>query len=119
MSHESLVKRTVPLSSKLVQQSHLFAALPEDLVQDMTEHFRAERWGKKAYIDQDTLQHRFFLLLEGRIEMMRTNPDTGRSITLDLLHPGDGFDIITLLDGRPHEMFFSPIEDLKSHLCSD
>jgi len=113
MPKDSLSKRNVPLSTKLVQQSHLFSALPEDLVQEMTHHFRAERWGKKTYIDQETLQHRFYLLLEGRIEMMRTNPDTGRSITLDLLYPGDGFDVVTLLDGMPHEMFFSPIEELK------
>ena len=108
-----MTKKNVPLSSKLVQQSQFFSALPDDLLQEMTQHFRAERWQKKTRIDQETLQHRFFLLLEGRIEMMRTNPDTGRCLTLDLLHPGDGFDVVTLLDGKPHEMFFSPIEELK------
>jgi len=113
MANRSLVKSNVPLSSKLVQTSHLFSSLPEKLVEEMTTYFRAERWSKKAYIDQETLQYRFFLLLEGRIEMMRTNPDTGRSITIDLLQPGDGFDVITLLDGKVHEMFFSPIEELK------
>jgi len=113
LSRESLTRRTVPLSSKLVQQSHLFAALPEELVKEMTEYFRAERWHKKTYVDQESLQHRFYILLEGRIEMMRTNPHTGRSVTLDLLSPGDGFDVITLLDGKPHEMFFSPVEELK------
>ncbi len=113
MTKQSLSKQRVALSSKLIQQSQFFSTLPEDLVQQMTQHFRAERWTKKTYIDQETLQHRFYLLLEGRIEMMRTNPDTGRSITLDLLYPGDGFDVVTLLDGRPHEMFFSPLEELK------
>ena len=113
MPNESIVKSKVPLSSKLVQRSHLFSSLPEKLVEEMTTHFRAERWSKKTYINQETLQYRFFLLLEGRIEMMRTNPDTGRSITIDLLQPGDGFDVVTLLDGKVHEMFFSPIEELK------
>lgn len=113
MSRDSLTRQSVPLSSKLVQQSQLFSTLPEALVKEMTEYFRAERWEKKTYIDQETLQHRFYILLEGRIEMMRTNPETGRSVTLDLLSPGDAFDVITLLDGKPHEMFFSPIEALK------
>jgi len=113
MSRQPLKKRSIPLSSKLIQQSHLFAALPENLLQEMTEYFRIERWIKKTYIGQETLQHRFYLLLEGRIEMMRTNPDTGRSVTLDLLYPGDGFDVVTLLDGKTHEMFFSPTEGLK------
>lgn len=113
MANESLIKRTVPLSSKLVQQSHLFASLPEELVQEMTEYFKAERWAKKSIINNEVLQHRFFLLLEGRLEMTRTHPETGRSITLDLLQQGDGFDVITLLDGRKHEVTLSPLEELK------
>ena len=113
MPKDALTKRSVPLSSKLVQQSHFFSALPEALVQEMTEHFRAERWAKKSYIDDKVLQQRFFLLLEGRLEILRTHPDSGRSVTLDLLHPGDGFDVITLLDGKRHDVILSPLEELK------
>ena len=113
MPNESLIKRNVPLSSKLVQQSHLFSSLPEPLVQEMTAHFKAERWSKKSYIDPETLQARFFLLLEGRLEMRRTHPESGRSVTLDLLRTGDGFDVITLLDGRRHDVELSPLEELK------
>ncbi len=113
MAHQSSIKRSVPLSSKLVQQSHLFSSLPEPLLQEMTKHFKAERWGKKAFIDNEILQRRFFLLLEGRLELLRTHPESGRSITLDLLQPGDGFDVITLLDGQRHEVTLSPLEELK------
>jgi len=113
MPNKSLVKRNVPLSSKLIQQSHLFSSLPEPLVQDMTEHFKAERWGKKSFIDNEILQRRFFLLLEGRLEMTRTHPESGRCVTLDLLKKGDGFDVITLLDGRKHAVTLSPLEELK------
>ena len=113
MSNRSLLKRTVPLSSKLIQQSHFFSSLPDKLIQEMTTHFKAERWVKNNYIDDGLLTSRFFLLLEGRLEMMRTHPESGRSITLDLLKPGDGFDVITLLDGRRHEVTLSPLEELK------
>ena len=113
MSYESIIKRNVPLSSKLIQQSHLFSSLPEPLIQEMTEHFKAERWGKKSFIDFEILHSRFCLLMEGRIEMTRTHPESGRSITLDLLKPGDGFDVITLLDGRRHDIILSPLEELK------
>jgi CRP-like cAMP-binding protein len=112
MSRKSPITQPPPPSGKLVQQSHLFSSLPEHRLQAMSKHFRIERWSKKKYIDQDILQYRFYLLLEGRIEMIRSNPDTGRSITLDLLYPGDGFDIIPLLDGHSHEMFFLPAEEL-------
>jgi CRP-like cAMP-binding protein len=113
MTNESLVKRNVPLSSKVVQQSHLFSSLPEPLLKEMTQHFKAERWGKKSFIGNEILQRRFFLLLEGRLEMLRTHPESGRSITLDLLQPGDGFDVITLLDGKRHKVTLSPLEELK------
>lgn len=103
----------MPLSSKLVQQSHLFSSLPEPLVQEMTDHFKAERWKKKSFIENQVLQTRFFLLLEGRVELTRTNPETGRSITLDLLRPGDGFDLITLLDGKRHEVTLALLEEIK------
>ena len=113
MCKEALTTKKNYLSHRLVQKSPLFSALSDELLQEMMGYFRVERWGKKTYIDQVTLQSRFFLLLEGRIEMMRTNPDTGRSITVDLLYPGDSFDVITLLDGQIHEMFFSPVDELK------
>ena len=113
MPNKSLVKRNIPLSSKLIQQSHLFSSLPEPLVQEMTEHFKAEHWGKKNFIDDEILQRRFFLLLEGRLEMTRTHPESGRCVTLDLLKKGDGFDVITLLDGRKHAVILSPLEELK------
>lgn len=113
MPNKKEYARPVPLSSKLVQNSHLFSQLPDKLVDDMTSHFRAERWHKKIYIDKQLLLQRFYLLLEGRIELIRTNPETGRSITLDLLFPGDGFDIISLLDGRYHEVTYAPLEEIK------
>lgn len=110
MTHPSF---NIPLNSKLVQQSHLFSSLPEPLLQEMTKHFKAERWGKKTFIDNEIFQRRFFLLLEGRLELLRTHPESGRSVTLELLQPGDGFDIITLLDGKLHEVTLLPLEDLK------
>lgn len=79
----------------------------------MATYFKMETWDKDSYINQDTLMNKFHILIQGRIEMMRINPDNGRSVTLDLLQPGDGLDIITLLDEKPHEMFFSPVEELR------
>ena len=100
-------------SGALIQRCHLFAKLEKNLAKEMATFFKAEKWEKSTYIDQDTLRDKFHILIQGRIEMMRINPDTGRSVTLDLLQPGDGLDIITLLDGQPHEMFFSPVEELR------
>lgn len=101
------------MHTSLVKQSHLFAALPEPLLKEITESFRAEIWDKKSYIDQNALYSRFYILLEGRIEITRTHPETGRSVTLDLLQPGDGFDVITLLDGNSHDVIATPLESVR------
>ena len=113
MPNKTIIATPAPLSRKLIQQSHFFSSLPEKLVNEMMQDFKAERWAKNSFIDRHLLQHRFFLLLEGRIEVTRTHPETGRSVMLDLLHPGDGFDIITLLDGEIHDVVLSPLEELK------
>jgi len=40
----------------------------------------------------------------GRLEVMRYHPETGRLLTIDLLGPGDTFDLPTLLDGELHDV---------------
>lgn len=101
------------MHSSLVKQSHLFSSLPDALLKEMSESFRSEALDKKSYLDQNSLFSRFYILLEGRVELSRTNPETGRTVTLDLLHPGDGFDVITLLDGNAHDVSVSPIENVR------
>ncbi|VAW78051.1 hypothetical protein MNBD_GAMMA13-1347 [hydrothermal vent metagenome] len=43
---------------------------------------------------------------------MRINPRSGRSITLYLLGPGDGIDMTTLLNSKPHEVAAAAIDDI-------
>ena len=48
--------------------------------------------------------NRFFLVVEGRVKITRSNAHDGHDLTLWLLGPGDGFDIVSLLDGQPHDV---------------
>ncbi len=97
----------------LVKQSQFFSALPPALLSEMAEQFRVEEWPKKTFVDGESLMTRFHILLEGQLEMKRSNPETGREVTLDMLYPGDSFDVIVLLDGQPHEMIMAPLTPLK------
>ncbi len=47
---------------------------------------------------------RFYVVTKGRVELVRTDYSTGRELTVFLLHPGDAFDVITLLDGKAHDI---------------
>ncbi|HFD79053.1 MAG TPA: Crp/Fnr family transcriptional regulator [Gammaproteobacteria bacterium] len=98
--------------SKL-RRSPLFARLPETVLDNMLREFRFETWRKGTRRTPGLLARQFYLVLEGRVEITRSAPDTGRSITLFLLGPGDGFDIVTLLDDQPHDAEPLALDDLE------
>ena len=96
----------------VLHQTVLFDGLAEDLLDDMLSLFRRDTWRRGVQLDSDIFQERFYLLIDGRLEIMRVNPHTGRSITLSLLGPGDGVDVVTLLNNEPHELQAVAIDDI-------
>lgn len=96
-------------STAVVRQSPLFASLPEILIQEIAQHFHLVEWAKGSYINPNNLMTQFYFVQTGQLEIKRNNPDTGREVTLDVLYPGDSFDITTLLDGKPHDVILEPI----------
>lgn len=93
-------------------RSPLFSGLEEDLLDDMLSLFRRDTWRRGVQLDPGIFQERFYLLIDGRLEVMRINPRTGRSVTLYLLGPGEGIDMITLLDSTPHEITPTAVDDV-------
>ena len=109
----SLIPAVSTASSELVKQSPLFSSLPNTLLTEMAQHFQIQTWEKGAYINPSLLIERFCFLQAGQLEMKRSNPETGREITVDMLYPGDSFDIISLLDGQVHHVNLSPVTPLR------
>jgi CRP-like cAMP-binding protein len=101
-------------SSALIKQSPLFASLPAGLLAEVTEHFWIQEWKKNELIDPKILLSRFHYLLDGQLEYKRSNPDTGKEVSIDMLYPGDSFDIVTLLDGQHRDMILCPISEIKA-----
>ena len=93
-------------------QSPLFAGLEEQVLDDMLTLFRRDTWRRGLQLDPGIFQERFYLLIDGRLEVMRINPNTGRSVTLYLLGPGDGIDVVTLLSSHPHEVLPVALDDI-------
>lgn len=100
-------------SYALVQQSRFFSPLPRSLLEKMATCFRLEEWPKQVIVDPEVFLQRFYILLDGQLEIKRYDPDTGREVTLDMLYPGDGFDVICLLDHHLHDVIISPLMALK------
>ena len=99
-------------TKEILSLSPLFSDLSEALIDDMLSLFRRDTWRRGAHLDPVIFQERFYIMVDGRLEVMRINPDTGRSITLFLLGPGDGIDIVTLLNSLPHEIAPVAIDDV-------
>ena len=93
-------------------RSPLFTGLKESLLDDMLTLFRRDRWRRGVHLDPDIFQERFYLIVEGRLEVMRINPDSGRSLTLYILGPGDGIDTVTLLNNTPHDVAPVALDDM-------
>ncbi|MGB7842902.1 MAG: Crp/Fnr family transcriptional regulator [Salinimicrobium sp.] len=76
-----------------------------------------EFWKKKTCsISKNSISARFHFVLSGRIKMYRMDPHSGRELTLCLLQKDDVFDVIRLLDGTVHEVFFETLDEV--HLIS-
>ncbi len=107
------LKHQQNVNTTLVQQSQFFSSLPLALQNEMARQFKLEEWPRNTSIDPAILLRRFYTLLDGQIEMKRYNPENGREITLDVIYPGDSFDVVCLLDNKPHQVVIAPLSNIK------
>lgn len=97
----------------LVKQANIFADLPAQLIEDFQQEFQLNEWHKGDYINSDILMQRFYVVIEGQLEIKQSNAETGREATLDMLYAGDCFDLMVLLDNQPHDVIISPLTTVK------
>ena len=81
----------------------LFEGVDRQTVSSITDSLAEESWSKGQLImgAADSIES-FRIVIEGRVKIVRSNSQDGHELTLWLLGPGDGFDIVSLLDGKPH-----------------
>jgi CRP/FNR family transcriptional regulator, cyclic AMP receptor protein len=101
-----------------LKQSPLFQGLDEHVLQEMSHVLALETHPAKCDIlpPAQTVE-RFYVVTRGRVKITRSNEHDGRELTLWLLGPGDGFDIVTLLDGQPHVVSAWTLEEVQT-LCA-
>ena len=97
------------VNAALVAQAKFFSSLSISELNEIAQHFRQEEWEKATLVSSSHLQTRFYILIDGQLEIRQHNPDTGREITLELLYAGDSFDVIVLLDGKAHDVLLVPL----------
>ncbi len=92
--------------------SGLFRDVDDQLLGDILRKMHRETWARKRTVAAEDENKRFHVILSGRLQVVQTNEETGRIVTLFLLAPGDAFDLLQLLTGTPCEGTFVARDDL-------
>ncbi len=88
-----------------LRHSPLFAGLSREAIREVSTALMSQSWpARRQILGRSDTTGRFFLVAEGRVKITRSNAHDGHDLTLWLLGPGDGFDIVSLLDGQPHDV---------------
>lgn len=99
---------------KILRQSPLFASLDDALLKDMLEIFHYEtRVKDETAISPRQASAHFYIIISGRAKVSVYNPENGREHILSLLGPGDGFDLISLLDSEWHDTVATALDDME------
>ncbi len=110
-----------PRTLNVLGESDLFGKLDRTVLEKMLSFFQRETWPKKSIVmePEQTVQ-KFYILIAGRVKVTRVNPATAREFTLALLGPGDGFDVVSLLDCKKHDVevvALDPFEAISAPCC--
>ena len=99
---------------KILRQSPLFASLDDELLKDMLKIFQYEiRVKDETAVSPSQASDRLHIIISGRAKVSVYNPENGREHILFLLEPGDGFDLISLLDSEWHDAVATALDDLE------
>ena len=99
---------------EILGQSPLFSGVHDALLKDMLRifHYTTRAKGEIA-ISPKQASDRLYLVISGRAKVSVYNPDNGREHILFLIGPGDGFDLISLLDGEWHDAVATALDDME------
>ncbi len=95
-----------------LSKSPIFKGLSEQLLDVMLEQFQYTTWRRANISSSTSLMERFHLIINGRVKIEHIDPQSGDQVTLFILGPGDGFDVISLLDQKPRDIRAVAIDDL-------
>ncbi|BAF69129.1 MULTISPECIES: Crp/Fnr family transcriptional regulator [unclassified Nitratiruptor] len=93
----------------------LFSAVPNFIIDDINRYGKIVEFYKNmpAMNSDDTMRY-FYFIIEGRIKVYQFNFETSKEQTIKILSRGDMFDVVVLMDDKPHEVVTQAYEDTKA-----
>lgn len=92
----------------------LFKGLTDEQLDAVSRSFRRETWSRQSSLPPGRALQLFTVIVSGRMEVMRYHPETDRRLTVALLEPCEAFDVLTLMDGKMHDVITRAAEPVVS-----
>lgn len=97
----------------ILSRSPLFHGTDREFLSDKLLQLQPEQHRRNSVVlDAQQAATRFCILVEGRVKLVSRAEDTDREITLFLLGAGDAFDVVSLLDRRPHNLSAEALDNI-------
>lgn len=92
----------------------IFQELDQSFEQQFLEYGKIVSFKKREtpFVNGELYRY-FYIVLKGKIKTFQMNFETNREITLNVHRQGDMFDILILLDGKPHELIYEVLEKVE------
>ena len=102
------------LDYQTLAESHLFNQLDRASILSILAKMRRDNWDRGySYRFSDHLDPRFFLLMKGRVKVCGHHNNSGRELTLFLHGPGDGFNVLNMIDGGTGDFSIYALEKVE------
>lgn len=97
-----------------LKRSPHFLELEDNVLHEILEMFHGKTYLKDNYpFTSESTLYNFYFIISGRVEISRINFNTDREFIINILGPGDIFDVICLLDKKEHDIIATALDDLE------
>ncbi len=102
-----------PRFKRALSSSAFYRDSNDQSIQTLLESMVPERWIAKSYKSSAEVSSTFHFIISGRLKVFKSNPETGREHTVFVLSAGDVFDVLSLLDTKPHDVYWEALDTLE------
>ncbi len=97
-----------------LKQSPVFSGVKDDVLHEILEMFHSKKYLKDNYpLTSESTMYNIYVIISGRVEISVMNFDTDREYIIDILGPGDIYDVICLLDKKEHNIIATALDDME------
>ncbi|WP_431160768.1 Crp/Fnr family transcriptional regulator [Flagellimonas beolgyonensis] len=93
--------------------SRFFTHVQVDDLKPLLAGATVEQWKPRTFHNSREVTSSFHFIVSGRLKVFQMHPITGREHTIFLLSGGDVFDVLYLMDGESHDIYWESIDGIE------